>query len=79
VGMFAGICPLTQCAKGLLNGPCGGTKNGKCETDAEKDCAWMKIYERMKVLGLLENMKEIIAPKDWSRKMSPRKIEVKTG
>jgi len=76
LGKFAGICPLTQCAKGLLNGPCGGSKNGKCEVDPERDCAWVKIYERLKTLGELEKMKEIAGPKDWSKMTRPREIEV---
>lgn len=76
LGRFAGICPLTQCAKGLLNGPCGGSKNGKCEVEPERDCAWIKIYERLKALGELEKMKEIVGPKDWSKMKRPREIEV---
>jgi len=76
LGKFAGICPLTQCAKGLLNGPCGGYKNGKCEVDPERDCAWVKIYERLKALGILEKMKEIVEPKDRSKMTRPREIEV---
>jgi hypothetical protein len=76
LGKFAGICPLTQCAKGLLNGPCGGSSNGKCETDPERDCAWVKIYERLKALGELEKMTKIAAPKDWSKMTRPREIKV---
>ncbi len=76
LGKFAGICPLTQCAKGLLNGPCGGSNNGKCETDPERDCAWIKIYERLKALGIVEKMNEIVGPKDWSKMTRPRQIEV---
>ena len=76
LGKFAGICPLTQCAKGLLNGPCGGSKNGKCEVDPERDCAWVKIYERLKALGEMEKMKKIVGPKDWSKMNRPREIEV---
>jgi hypothetical protein len=76
LGKFAGICPLTQCAKGLLNGPCGGSKDGKCEVDSERDCAWIKIYERLKSLGELEKMKKIIGPKDRSKMTRPREIEV---
>ena len=76
LGKFAGICPLTQCAKGLLNGPCGGSKDGKCEVDPERDCAWIKIYERLKALGELEKMKKIAGPKDRSKMTRPREIEV---
>ena len=76
LGKFAGICPLTQCAKGLLNGPCGGNKDGKCEANPERDCAWIKIYERLKALGELEKMRKITASKDWSKMTRPRQIEV---
>jgi hypothetical protein len=76
LGKFAGICPLTQCTKGLLNGPCGGSKNGKCEVEPERDCAWIKIYERLKSLGELEKMKKIVGPKDRSKMTRPREIEV---
>jgi len=76
LGKFAGICPLTQCAKGLLNGPCGGSKDGKCEVDSEHDCAWIKIYERLKSLGELEKMKKIVGPKDRSKMTRPREIKV---
>lgn len=51
--MTEGICPITRCSKGLLNGPCGGSKNGKCEIDPEKDCAWVLIYNRLKERGKL--------------------------
>jgi hypothetical protein len=59
-----GICPVARCIKGLLNGPCGGSKNGKCEVDSEKDCAWMLIYERLKQQGKLDLLKEIRPPRD---------------
>lgn len=67
-----GICPITFCAKSLLNGPCGGAKDGKCEVDSEKDCGWQLIYERLEKVGRLENFKEIRTPRDHS-KMFPSK------
>ena len=72
----AGICPITRCSKSLLNGPCGGSKNGKCEIDPEIDCAWQLIYDRLKALGKLELMTEIQPARDWStsRDGGPRKI-----
>ena len=76
LGQFAGICPMTQCAKGLLNGPCGGARNGKCEADPERDCAWELIYERLKKLGALETIKQFVPPKDYSKMARPRRIEV---
>jgi len=70
-----GICPITLCAKGLVNGPCGGTRDdGKCEADPEKDCAWQLIYERLEALGQLENMRRIRPPKNWSKMAKPRQI-----
>jgi hypothetical protein len=60
-----GICPVTRCAKGLLNGPCGGSQNGKCEINPEKDCAWILIYERLKKQGKLELLEEFRPPRDY--------------
>jgi ferredoxin len=71
-----GICPIARCAKGLLNGPCGGTNAGKCEVDTSKDCAWVLIYERLKNLGQLGLMREIIAPKDFSKTTTPRTLKL---
>ena len=51
LGETAGICPVTMCHKGLVNGPCGGTNNGKCEVDKEKDCAWTLIYQKIERPG----------------------------
>ena len=76
LGQYAGICPMTQCAKGLLNGPCGGSKNGKCEQEPEHDCAWILIYERLKKLGELDKIKEFVPPKDYSKMKRPRILEV---
>ena len=76
LGQYAGICPMTQCAKGLLNGPCGGSKNGKCEQEPEHDCAWILIYERLKKLGELDKIKGFVHPKDYSKMRRPRTLEV---
>jgi hypothetical protein len=76
LGQFASICPMTQCAKGLLNGPCGGSQNGKCEADPERDCAWELIYERLRKLGALETLREFVPPKDYSKMKRPRALEV---
>ena len=62
-----GICPITFCAKSLLNGPCGGAQDGKCEVDSEKDCGWQLIYERLQKVGRLENFKKIRTPRDHSK------------
>ncbi len=56
----ANICPLTSCPKELLNGPCGGAKNGKCEIDNKKDCSWEKIFEKLKKYNNFEKIKNEI-------------------
>ncbi len=65
LALTGGICPVARCAKGLLNGPCGGSENGKCEVDPERDCAWALIYERLKQRGKLQLLDEIRPPKDY--------------
>ncbi|MBS3757046.1 MAG: methylenetetrahydrofolate reductase C-terminal domain-containing protein [Desulfobacterales bacterium] len=71
-----GICPIARCAKRLLNGPCGGSSNGKCEVNPELDCAWQLIIDRLKALGRLEDYEKLLEIKDWStdRAGGPRKV-----
>jgi ferredoxin len=71
-----GICPLVRCAKSLLNGPCGGSVDGKCEVSPDTPCAWQLIYDRLKALGQLDKMEEIVPVRDWSTSTSggPRRI-----
>jgi ferredoxin len=66
-----GICPLTACAKGLVNGACGGASDGRCEVSPEKPCGWELIYERLKEVGRLDLLKQFIPPKEWN-KQRPR-------
>jgi ferredoxin len=76
LGLTGGICPIARCSKRLLNGPCGGSTNGKCEVDPSIDCAWQLIWDRLKALGLEDRYEENIAAKDWrtGRGGGPRKI-----
>jgi len=73
---FGGVCPLARCSKQLLNGPCGGSREGKCEIDPEVPCAWQAIIDRLDRFGYLDRLEQIYPPKDWSRKQGggPRKI-----
>jgi ferredoxin len=73
---FGGICPVTRCSKRLMNGPCGGSKNGKCEVSHDIDCAWQLIIDRLTALGQLENLKRYIPAKDWRPSLSggPRRL-----
>jgi len=64
---FGGVCPIARCSKSLLNGPCGGSANGKCEVDPENiDCAWQLIFDRMKKLGRLDELTTVEPPRDWN-------------
>jgi hypothetical protein len=66
----AGICVLTRCPKGLQNGPCGGSVNGKCEIDPDTDCAWYLVFEALKEKGKQSEMLDPVPPKDWSKSHS---------
>ena len=76
LGWTAGICPITACHKHLLNGPCGGTNNGKCEVDKEKDCAWTLIYLRLKEQGRLDLMRKYQPPRNYNIAPRPRAIKI---
>ena len=60
-----GVCPVTRCAKSLLNGACGGASDGKCEVSKERPCAWQEIYYALKRLNMLQYLKEKPQIKDW--------------
>jgi ferredoxin len=79
----AGICPITRCTKGILNGPCAGVKNGKCEASKDMDCAWILIYKRLENLRELENMRRYYPPRNFRAIPRPRrivsKVNVSTG
>ena len=71
-----GVCPIVRCAKGLLNGPCGGTRRGgKCEIDPDKDCAWVLIYRRLEKQGRLDVMRKYYAPKNYRAVKRPGKVQ----
>lgn len=76
LGSTGGVCPISRCSKQLLNGPCGGSTNGKCEVNPDIDCAWQLIWDRLKALGKTELYEENLPAKDWrpGRGAGPRKI-----
>jgi ferredoxin len=76
LGKTAGICPISRCAKRLLNGPCGGSTKGKCEISKDLDCAWQLIIDRLKELGRFDDYEELLPIKDWSteRAGGPRTV-----
>jgi ferredoxin len=74
LGLTGGICPVTACHKGLLNGPCGGTNNGKCEIHPDKDCAWTLIYMRLKEQGKLDLMRKYQGLRNHNVEPKPGKV-----
>jgi ferredoxin len=73
LGITGGICPITMCAKGLLNGPCGGTNKGSCEISADQPCAWFKIHERLAAQGRLDSIRKISLARGWKDQV-PRNL-----
>jgi len=68
LSMTGGICPIVDCSKSLINGQCGGAKNGKCEVSPDKDCAWQKIHERLEKQGRLEELTaQSVQLRDYSK------------
>jgi len=63
---YGGVCPVTQCAKRLLNGPCGGSREDRCEVRPDRPCAWQLIYQRLKDIDQLDRLRRIQAPKNWA-------------
>jgi hypothetical protein len=76
LGHFGGICPVTRCSKKLMNGPCGGSKDGLCEVNPEILCGWQMIIDRLEALGELDRLSEYVPPVDWSTSHSggPRRV-----
>jgi len=75
-----GVCPIARCAKRLMNGPCGGNSDGKCEISPivgrDVECAWQRIIERLTRLGRIEEYHRIRQPKDWTSETGrgPRRL-----
>ena len=71
--VFEGVCAVSRCPKSMLNGPCGGTRQGKCEINQDLDCVWVTIYDRLKAKGRLQQLQKIKSPKDWSKSLETRR------
>jgi NAD-dependent dihydropyrimidine dehydrogenase PreA subunit len=76
LGYFGAVCPVTRCAKMLMNGPCGGSRSGKCEVNSEISCGWQMIIDRLTALGELDRFEEFVPAVDWSTSHSggPRRV-----
>jgi ferredoxin len=68
--LYGGICPIARCAKHMLNGPCSGSREDRCEVDSGRPCAWQLIYKRLKAIGQLDRLREIKPPKNWRPSLS---------
>ena len=77
LGSTGGICPITRCAKSLVNGPCGGQKNGKCEVTPENDCAWIQIYNRLVATGQEEKLFKTRPDKGHADTAYPKHINLR--
>ena len=67
LNLTGGICPMTACSKSLVNGQCGGAKDGKCEVDPSMECGWERIYQKLKKLGRLDVLKCPIQLRDYAK------------
>lgn len=79
LGETGGICPITKCAKSLVNGPCGGQKNGKCEVCPDNDCAWILIYNRLAAIGQTEKLGKTRKTKGYSGAYYPKHVNLREG
>ena len=67
LNLTGGICPLTACSKSLVNGQCGGAKDGKCEVDPNMECGWERIYRRLEKIGRLDALKCPVQVRDYAK------------
>ena len=80
--IFEGLCPVARCPKNLMNGPCGGAKDGKCEVSEEGnevDCIWCLLYDLLTKIGRTDILERIVEPKDWSKGtgLRPKRLDIK--
>ncbi len=77
LGRTAAICPITACAKSLVNGPCGGAQNGICEVNPKNYCAWIQIYKKLKGQGKEVLLEEVVPLRDFQKNAHPRTINLR--
>ncbi|RLD99260.1 MAG: hypothetical protein DRJ13_09995 [Bacteroidetes bacterium] len=75
IGYTGGICPITRCAKGLFNGPCGGVNQGLCEVSETVACAWVEVYERLSSQNRLDCIDLIREPIAWQNQVQRTVIQ----
>ncbi len=72
-----GICPVTRCAKSLVNGPCGGSQDGMCEVGGDRPCVWAEIFDRLQKQGRMEQLDKYQAMKDFERSIKPGVVDLR--
>ncbi len=77
LGRTAAICPITRCGKSLLNGACGGSRDGKCEVNPDNDCAWIEIYKKLKEQGKEDLLEEVQPLRGYKKVAYPRTINLR--
>lgn len=77
LGYTGGVCPVSRCAKSLVNGPCGGQRNGKCEVNPENDCAWVQIYKRLEAIGQLHMFDQPRPERGYENAAYPKHINLR--
>lgn len=77
LGRTAAVCPVTKCSKGLLNGPCGGSSDGKCEVNPDQDCAWVLIYDRLDKMDRLDLLEEVYPIRDYQSSSVTRDLNTR--
>ena len=73
LSLTGGICPITTCAKSMLNGPCGGSHKQTCEVEPNRPCGWYRIYDRLKAQGRLDNLKKLPDIRNYRKMDVPMK------
>lgn len=76
--LTGGICPVTTCPKGLLNGPCGGMWSGMCEVLTDRECTHVRIQRRLAEQGRSATS-GMVPPKDYSAKLKPGSVNLREG
>ena len=66
LNLTGGICPITACSKSLVNGQCGGAKNGMCEVDPNMECGWERIQRRLAQIGRLDVLKSPVQVRNYA-------------
>ena len=72
LNLTGGICPLTACSKGLVNGQCGGAKDGKCEVDPDMECGWERIQRRLAMVGRLDALRSPVQIRDYNNEVKAK-------